>query len=216
MSKKSPAAAPATKRKAAARKASKKKASRSAPSAINTTQATGAIAGISDDKVEQSTGKSWAQWLAILDKAGAATMPHKEIAAWLIGNHPIGGWWAQMVTVGYEQARGLREKHQKTDGFSASVSRTLEAPVAEVFRAWADETLRKAWLSEPGLEFRGATVNKSVRARWDDGSTVVVNFYPASGDRCRVTVQQDKMKKAGDVANAKEFWAEALDRLRER
>jgi len=43
--------------------------------------------------------------LAILDKAGAKKMDHKQIVAYLSEQHQVGPWWQQMVTVGYEQAR---------------------------------------------------------------------------------------------------------------
>jgi hypothetical protein len=38
-------------------------------------------AGISDHAVQTKTGKTWAEWCAVLDKAGAAKWPHKQIAA---------------------------------------------------------------------------------------------------------------------------------------
>jgi hypothetical protein len=38
-------------------------------------------------------------------------MPHKQIAEYLYEKHGLSGWWSQVVTVVYEQERGLREKH---------------------------------------------------------------------------------------------------------
>lgn len=70
-----------------------------------------------------------------------------------------------MVTVGYEQARGLRDKHQKTDGFSASVSKTLSVPLGRLFEIWSDEQTRAAWLGE-SFTVRKATQNKSMRVTW--------------------------------------------------
>lgn len=60
--------------------------------------------------------KKWNQWFAILDKAGAKKMTHQEIVKFLNSQHDVGPWWQQMVTVTYEQARGLREKHEKPGG----------------------------------------------------------------------------------------------------
>lgn len=62
---------------------------------------------ISDEAVSARTGKTWGEWCKILDKARAKAMEHKEIVAILSKRYPkLGGWWTQMVTVGYEQARG--------------------------------------------------------------------------------------------------------------
>ena len=63
---------------------------------------------MSDAAVQASTGKIWKEWFAILDKAGARKMDHKQIVAYLVKHHKVGPWWQQMVTVIYEQARGLR------------------------------------------------------------------------------------------------------------
>src|SRR5262249_13986392 len=95
-------------------------------------------APISSEAVAKATGKSWDQWHAILDAAGAADMTHQEIVAVLRDEHGVGPWWQQMVTVGYEQARGKRVRHQRPDGFSINRSKTIAATVRAVFAAWKD------------------------------------------------------------------------------
>lgn len=73
---------------------------------------------MSDKAVKTKTGKDWRQWFSILDKAGARKMSHKEIAEYLYRRRGVPDcWWSQMVTVTYEQSRGLREKHQRADGY---------------------------------------------------------------------------------------------------
>ena len=58
-------------------------------------------------------------------------MSHKEIAVYISEKEGCPSWWCQMVTVGYEQERGLREKHQKPDGYSVSASKTVAVPVKQ-------------------------------------------------------------------------------------
>lgn len=87
-------------------------------------------AGISSEAVQAKTGKTWTEWFKLLDKAGAAKWPHKEIAELIHDEFGCPGWWSQMVTVGYEQARGLRVKHQSATGYSANVSKTIGVPIA--------------------------------------------------------------------------------------
>jgi Domain of unknown function (DUF4287) len=60
----------------------------------------------SDAVIQANTGKRWDEWFAVLDRWGAAQRPHAEIARWVGEEHGVGGWWAQGVTVAYEQARG--------------------------------------------------------------------------------------------------------------
>jgi hypothetical protein len=48
---------------------------------------------------------------------GATERKHAEIARWLVTEHEVDSWWAQSVTVGYEQARGMRAPGQQSDGY---------------------------------------------------------------------------------------------------
>jgi hypothetical protein len=68
---------------------------------------------MSDEAVEAKTGKTWSRWFKHLDAAGARKMTHQEIVAHLRDKHDVRPWWQQMVAVTYEQARGLREIHEK-------------------------------------------------------------------------------------------------------
>ena len=109
---------------------------------------------MSDEAVRAKTGKTWKEWFAILDKAGAEKMTHREIVRYLNTKQGVGPWWQQMVTVTYEQARGLRKLHQKPGGYEISVSRTINAPIGKVYYAFANDKARNAWLPEEGLAVR--------------------------------------------------------------
>jgi hypothetical protein len=171
---------------------------------------------LGDAAVKAKTGKNWKEWFTILDKAGARKMNHQEIVKYLNSEHGVGPWWQQMVTVTYEQARGLREEHQKPEGFQISVSRTIKTPLAKLFKAFANEKARKAWLPENGLTTRTATANKSMRVNWHDGrSSLEINFYGKDDDKSMVVVQHSKLPDAKASTKMKVYWAKALDRLRE-
>jgi uncharacterized protein YndB with AHSA1/START domain len=174
---------------------------------------TGTIAGISSAAVENATGRGWREWLRVLDAAGARRMLHKEIAAYLHSEHSVPPWWSQMVTVGYEQARGMREKHQKSDGYSAGSSRTIGAPVSALYRAWHDGRTRSRWLGAD-LDVRKATPERSMRITWAGGTNVEVNFASKGAGKSHVSVQHGKLPSAREVARMKAFWTEALDRLK--
>src|SRR6185503_2883307 len=142
---------------------------------------------LSDEAVQAKTGKTWKEWFAILDKAGAKKLSHQQIVKYLSAEQGVGPWWQQMVTVTYEQARGLRDKHQKPNGYEISVSRTLNQPVAKLFKSFSDERLRKRWLEEDGLSLRTATANKSLRLNWIDGKTTLqVSFVAKTPDKTQV------------------------------
>jgi hypothetical protein len=169
---------------------------------------------VGDAAVQHATGKTWAQWCVLLDKAGARQLPHRRIAILLQQRHGLGGWWAQMVTVGYEQVRGLRVRHQRAVGYEVGASKTLDVAAAAAFLAWQDARLRSRWLQEP-ISVRKATPPKSLRLDWSGGAEVVsVNIYPKGAGKCQVVVQHGKLKSAAAARRAKAFWSKALDRLK--
>jgi uncharacterized protein YndB with AHSA1/START domain len=169
----------------------------------------------SDEAVAAKTGKTWAEWFKVLDAAGAKKMDHKSIVAILDERHPeIGGWWMQMVTVTYEQARGLRAKHEKPSGFEVSASKTIEATLSSVYHAWTDKKICRRWLSDASFTIRRATTDKSLRITWNDESHVNVMFYAKGEGKTQVTVQHGKLKNATAARQMQSYWKERLEQLK--
>lgn len=172
------------------------------------------IAGISNDTVEKKTGKGWEAWLQLLDDQDASRWQHKQIAIYLHEHHGLDDWWAQAVTVGYEQARGLREKHQKPDGYEISVSKTFQAQLDKLYQAWTEVAVRQHWLSDLGITISRATPHKSLRAALPDQTRLSVQFYPQSNGKVQITVHHMKLADSQDAEASKAFWKRALERLK--
>lgn len=171
---------------------------------------------ISSDSVRAKTGKDWSEWFTLLDGDNAAALPHKQIAELLSTKYEVPAWWCQMVTVGYEQARGLRVIHQKADGFSAGASKTLSAPLSALYAACTDETLRPKWIGSKTYAITKATPNKSVRIAWGKGGATRVDFglYAKGKTKSQLTIQHAKLGSADEVAQMKIYWGKALDKLK--
>ena len=169
----------------------------------------------SDEVLVAKTGKPWADWFKILDKAGAKKWAHKEIAEHLYYRQKVPGWWSQMISVGYERERGLRGKFQKCGGeFSSGASRTMNVPLAVAFKAWTDEKIQRHWLPAAKIEITTATPGKSLRAKWGDGkSRLSVNFYAKGPGKTQVVADHLKLASSKEAAKMKAYWFEALDRL---
>lgn len=171
--------------------------------------------GIGDAAVRAKTGKGWDEWFAVLDAAGGREMDHRQMVAYLSGQHGVPGWWCQMVTVAYEQERGKRARHQAADGYQVSGNKTVAAPVAALYGAWEDPQIRRRWLPDPDFTIRKATPCKSMRITWVDGRTNVdVNFYARGGAKSQVSLQHSKLANADEVERVRAYWREALDRLK--
>jgi hypothetical protein len=173
------------------------------------------LAGVGSDAVARATGRAWDEWLKLLDRAGAKAMAHKEIALMLSRKFAVPDWWSQMVTVGYEQARGLRAVNQRTEGFAANASKTVRIAVERLYDAWSDPKVRARWLPDAPLEVRRSTDGKSMRMTWTaGGSNVDVGFFSKGADKSVVQVEHAGLKDAATVARQKAFWGDALDRLK--
>jgi len=175
----------------------------------------GKLAGVSRDAVMKKTGKDWAEWVAVIDKAGAKTMDHKEIVAIVREKHGVGSWWQQMVTVGYEQARGKREVHQTSSGYQVSVSKTVNVPLKELFHAREDDRARAKWLPGSPFVVRKTTAIKSLRASWKDGrSGVDVYFYSKGEHKSQVSLQHNRLSGSDEVTRMRSLWRKSLDDLK--
>jgi hypothetical protein len=171
----------------------------------------------SEEVVGRNTGRTWDEWFALLDAWGAVARPHPEIARWLMDEHDLGGWWAQGVTVAYEQARGLRAPGQRRDGsWEVTVTKTVHVPVDRLYAAFADPALRERWLPGAGFEVRTAQPGRSIRANWEDGSTRLVIGFTALGEaKSQVAVAHQRIPDAETADRLKALWRQRVALLKQ-
>lgn len=192
--------------------ATARKAARRPPKKTRMIAGQKAAPEVSSEAVAKATGRTWEEWVAVLDKAGARRLEHKQIADLVATRFDIGPWWCQTVTVGYERVTGKREKHQTPKGYSISASRTMGASAAAVFAAWRAPAMRRVWLGEP-LEVRTATPNRTLRITWGDGTSVDVALWRKERNRTQVAVQHSRLLDAEAASKMKSFWFERLVEL---
>jgi hypothetical protein len=119
-----------------------------------------------------------------------------------------------MITVTYEQVRGLRARHEKAEGFEIGVGKTVPVPIGKLYRAWADSRVRKRWLPGADIAVRKAMPGKSIRAAGTDGQTrLSVDFTAKSARKSQVTVQHSRLRNAREAARMKSYWKRALEKL---
>lgn len=171
-------------------------------------------AGMSDDKIAAKTGRTWREWVGVLDRDNAAALPHRDIARLLHDKHRVADWWAQTVTVGYERIKKLREPGQRRGGaYEMTKSRTFNVPVTALFRAWADDRTRGRWLGGVAATVRTATAPKSIRLQWPDGAIVVVGFTAKGPVKSVVALAHTKLPSKAAADEARKSWTDRLDAL---
>ncbi|WP_167040765.1 hypothetical protein [Salinibacterium sp. ZJ454] len=134
---------------------------------------------LSDEAMLKATGKAPDDWFALLDAEKATLWTHTEIARWLVDVQGVDGWWAQSVTVRYEQERGMRLPGQQGDGtFSVSATKTVPHPVPAVL----DATIRLVSAEFGHAPSSSKSEVKRPYARWKvDGEAVLASLEDKNG-----------------------------------
>ncbi|HEV2755221.1 MAG TPA: hypothetical protein VG318_05525 [Actinomycetota bacterium] len=169
-----------------------------------------------DEVVVSKTGRPLDEWFALLDSWGATARTHTEIARWLGEEQGVDGWWAQSITVSYEQARGMRAPGQRADGtFSATASKTVDVPVDALFEAFADERERERWLGDYEIDVRTTRPGVSITGAWEDGTTrLTISFVSKGESKSQVALEHAKLPDARQADEMKAFWRERLEGLK--
>jgi hypothetical protein len=164
--------------------------------------------------IEKATGKSWEEWLAFFKDIGAKELNHHEISL-KVFETGTPGWWAQSVTVAYEQHIGRRVPGQRSDGkYEVSVTKTLSGTLDDAF-AW--------WLAKVAevKEFSGVLLAGEPQAsktdKWrhwrvslSDGSKVIVSASQKAPGKALLAVTSQKLASNEDAEHWRAYWKKFL------
>lgn len=169
----------------------------------------------SDAKVAEATGRGWNAWCDLIDAWPGHAEGHTAVAAWLVEQHGVDGWWAQSVTVGWERITGRRLPYQMADGtFSASKSRTVEVDAEALRTLLLDDADRADLFGGTAAALRSRPTSKNIRLAVG-GGTVEISIEPKGADHAKVTVAHTKLAAHDDVQRWKHFWTDWLAALNE-
>lgn len=163
---------------------------------------------LTDKAVLDATGRHPDEWFAFLDAQQATGWSHTAIARWLVDNG-VDPWWAQGITVRYEQSRGMRQPGQAADGtFESSVSRTF----AGEQRAALDRVIA-AVSAAHGEPVSVRPDAKYATARWKPqrGGALLATASPSKQGRTSVSLTWSKLPDAASLDEAKTAMRGLLD-----
>jgi hypothetical protein len=169
---------------------------------------------ISDKAIEKSTGETWSTWLNRLNEMGAQDLPHKDIAAKLVADYQVDGWWAQTLTVRYEQVISRRQPGQSNAGdYSVSVSKTLTGTLDEALHWWLKKAQSRIEYNDVSIVTSSTTETEKwrhYRAALKDGSRVVVSMYAKTPAKASLGLQHDKLPSAEVAESWRAYWKSLL------
>jgi uncharacterized protein YndB with AHSA1/START domain len=191
---------------------------------------------VSTESVEKCTGKGWSQWVALLDRAGAANWPHREITLLLKSKYKLTPWWQQGVAIGYEIHHGRRVVGRNDKGlYSLTATKTVELSRPRAWKFLASPEGLALWLApfapfdwkkgatyevDGGIFGEVRTVKAPERLRfswqedsWAKPSIVQLNVNLRPGNKCLVVIQHEGVPSESAKEKLRVRWRAALEHV---
>jgi hypothetical protein len=166
--------------------------------------------------IERATNRTRDEWLAFMDSIDAKSLDHHGIAVKVFhelnGKIDNLGWWAQAVTVAYEQYIGRRLPGQRPDGtFQTSVSKSTKLGMKELMDAWVDFAAKDKDILDlivaGDLRVSGTDRRITWRTKAKDGSSIIVMSEPKANGSASIIVQLIGLQTNELNTEAKEKWS---------
>lgn len=191
---------------------------------------------VDDAACRQATGKTLAQWFAELDRTPGLAAGRRALVQHVLDASGKDEWWATTIAVEFEKARGQVEKDGKPKGYSICATKTIAAPLTQVFAAFGDRLRLAAWFGTGAevtfadggtlqnadgdrLLFTRIRQDKDLRMQWlaEDlapGSQVEVLFADKGKGKAGITLNHTRIQARHDADRLRAGWGVCLDRLK--
>jgi hypothetical protein len=170
---------------------------------------------------ERATNRTWDAWLRFMDEIGAQNLSHHDIATKVLeeldGKMDNPAWWAQSVTVAYEQYMDRRIPGQRPDGtFQTSVSKATKLGMQELMDKWVDfaagdQDVRSIIAGDPRVS--GTDKRITWRTKGHDGSDIRITSEPKKDDTASIIAVQMGLQTNDLNQAAKSNWSSILERF---
>ena len=171
--------------------------------------------------IERATSRTWDDWQRFMDGIDAKSLNHHEIATKVLelldGKIDSPAWWAQSVTVAYEQHIGRRIPGQRPDGtFQTSVSKSTRLDMQQLMDKWVnfaatDEAVLAVTAADPRVSGTERRITWRTKAR--DGSDIRVTSEPKKDGTASIIAVQMGLQSKELNNEAKSQWASILQRF---
>ena len=189
---------------------------------------------VTDDSCKEATGKTFRQWFKELDKIDGLTQGRRASTQYIYA-HKADPWWPTTIYVEYEAHHDVKKKDGLAEGYNICATKTINAPVDEVYKTWADPKKFAAMFDDEGkqtveeggaISCRGGCQgriirirpNKDLRFTWEHkGCTAPMRVdvqFQNNKDKCLMYVMTSRILTRPEADGLRKAWAETLTRLK--
>ncbi len=190
---------------------------------------------VTDEAAKAATGKTLNQWFAELDNIDGLKQGRRAVGN-LLYEQKLDPWWCATIAVEYEKHHDARKKDGLYEGYFICSTKTIAAPVAEVFAAWASSAKLSEWFGEATQaevkdggsyasrdgdrgSFLRVRQNKDVRLTFENPafsapSQVDVQFQDKGKGKTGLLVNHTRIQTRAEADGLRAAWADALNRLK--
>ncbi len=174
------------------------------------------------DAIAKATHRSWEDWVALFDQAGARQKDHTAIATLARELMPETvaqkEWWAQSTAVAYGQYAGLRVPGQTSTGeFQVSTSRTIPGDKDAALKAWVEVVDSRNEFGGVPIEGEASTSHTDKWRYWRvklaDGTRVTVTISDKPGGKASVGLQHSKLDSTESIDYWRPIWKDLLAQI---
>ncbi len=189
---------------------------------------------VTDDACKSATGKTLKEWFKELDKIDGLKQGRRTSVQHIYGIK-ADAWWPTTIYVEYERHHKVTKKDGLAEGYSICATKTINAPVEEVYKAWTDgKKFGEVFGDDPKQDvkeggaltckartkatFTRVRPNKDLRFTWEHKGitapiTVDVMFQDNKG-KTLMNVMPSRVQTRDEADGLRAAWGEALTKLK--
>ena len=192
---------------------------------------------LTDKACKEQTGRTLKEWFSHFDSHDGLKIGRRKLLLLLREEKQVPpDWWCATLPVEYEMHHDQRKKDGNFEGYFICSTKTISAPVPEVYKAWTDNASLAKWLGpkakadvkEDGSfstadgdkgTFKRIRPDKDLRFSWEhadytDGSLVDVQFQDKGKGKTGLLVNHTRIQKRAEADGLRNAWAGALEKLK--
>lgn len=190
---------------------------------------------VTNQAAKAATGKTLDQWFAELDKLNGLKQGRRAINNSLY-EQKVDPWWCTTIAVEYEKHHDARKKDGLYEGYFICSTKTIAAPVAEVYAAWTNNEKLSEWMGTSTRAdvkddgkyenkdgdrgtFLRVRPNKDLRLSFENPAfsaptQIEVQFQDKGKGKTGVLVNHNRIQTRAEADGLRAAWADALNKLK--